>query len=105
MRPEGIRVGQAALPDSLYPVRRAVKTTTAAQRRTARLIQIEGDLGTSRLSLPGLSAPYRARSGVQSRFDRERVRITVTSRKYTRVSDEDDDERTSHFCAECGATV
>ncbi len=43
--------------------------------------------------------------GVQSRFDRDRVRITGTSRTYTRVSDEDGEPRTSHFCPECGATV
>ena len=43
--------------------------------------------------------------GVQSRFDRDQVRITGTSRTYTRVSDEDGEQRTSHFCAECGATV
>ena len=43
--------------------------------------------------------------GVQSRFDCDHVRITGTSREYTRVSDEGDEERTSHFCGECGATV
>jgi hypothetical protein len=43
--------------------------------------------------------------GVQSRFGRDQVRITGTSREYTRVSDEDDDQRTFHFCGECGATV
>jgi hypothetical protein len=43
--------------------------------------------------------------GVQSRFDRDQVRITGTSREYTRVSDEGDEQRTSHFCVECGATV
>jgi hypothetical protein len=43
--------------------------------------------------------------GVQSRFDRDEVRITGASRKYTRVSDEDGEQRTSHFCAECGVTV
>jgi hypothetical protein len=43
--------------------------------------------------------------GVQSRFDRDQVRITGASRKYTRASDEDGEQRTSHFCAECGATV
>lgn len=43
--------------------------------------------------------------GVQSRFDRDQVRITGTSREYTRVSDEGNEQRTCHFCAECGATV
>jgi hypothetical protein len=42
--------------------------------------------------------------GVQSRFDRNQVRITGTSREYTRVSDEGE-QRTFHFCPECGATV
>jgi hypothetical protein len=42
--------------------------------------------------------------GVQSRFDRDQVHITGTSREYIRASDEGE-ERTSHFCAECGATV
>ncbi|HET6869842.1 MAG TPA: GFA family protein [Solirubrobacteraceae bacterium] len=42
--------------------------------------------------------------GVQSRFDRDQVRITGTSHAYTRVSDEGE-ERTTHFCPECGATV
>jgi hypothetical protein len=43
--------------------------------------------------------------GVQSRFERDRVRITGASREYTRLSDEDADPRTFHFCGECGATV
>ena len=43
--------------------------------------------------------------GVQSRFDRDQVQITGTSRVYTRVSDEGDSQGTFHFCAECGATV
>jgi hypothetical protein len=42
--------------------------------------------------------------GVQSRFDRNQVHITGTSREYVRVSD-DGEERTMHFCGECGATV
>lgn len=42
--------------------------------------------------------------GVQSRFDRNRVHITGTSREYVRVSDEGE-QRTMHFCPECGATV
>jgi hypothetical protein len=43
--------------------------------------------------------------GAQSRFDRNQVRVTGTSREYRRVSDEGDEHRTFHFCAECGATV
>jgi hypothetical protein len=43
--------------------------------------------------------------GVQTRFDRDRVQITGTSREYTRVSDETDEPSTFHFCGECGATV
>jgi hypothetical protein len=42
--------------------------------------------------------------GVQSRFDRAQVHITGTARDYIRVSD-DGEQRTSHFCAQCGATV
>lgn len=42
--------------------------------------------------------------GVQSRFDRNQVHITGTSREYMRVSDEGE-QRTFHFCPECGATV
>ena len=42
--------------------------------------------------------------GVQSRFDRDQVRITGASHEYSRVSDEGE-ERTFHFCPECGATV
>ena len=43
--------------------------------------------------------------GVQSRFDRDQVHITGTSREYTRISDEGGGRVTFHFCAECGATV
>jgi hypothetical protein len=43
--------------------------------------------------------------GIQSRFDRGQVRITGTSRSYTRLSDEGDEQRIMHFCAECGGTV
>jgi hypothetical protein len=43
--------------------------------------------------------------GVQSRFDRDRVQITGTSRQYSRISDEGEERRTFHFCPECGATV
>lgn len=43
--------------------------------------------------------------GVQSRFERDQVRITGTARKFTRLADEDGEARTSHFCGECGATV
>jgi hypothetical protein len=42
--------------------------------------------------------------GVQSRFDRDQVQITGTSREYIRVSDEGE-QRTFHFCADCGGTV
>jgi hypothetical protein len=42
--------------------------------------------------------------GVQSRFHRNQVHVTGTSREYIRVSDEGE-QRTFHFCAECGTTV
>jgi hypothetical protein len=43
--------------------------------------------------------------GVQSRFEREQVRIEGTGKEYSRRSDEEGEERTFHFCPECGATV
>ena len=43
--------------------------------------------------------------GVQSRFARDHVHITGTSREYTRFSDEDNEPRTLHFCPECGGTL
>jgi hypothetical protein len=43
--------------------------------------------------------------GVQSRFDRDQVHITGTSREYIRISDEGGEQRTFHFCPECGGTV
>jgi len=42
--------------------------------------------------------------GVQARFDAEQVTIEGASRQYIRVSD-DGEERVSHFCPDCGATV
>jgi hypothetical protein len=42
--------------------------------------------------------------GVQARFDAGQVRIDGRHTDYVRVSDEGD-ERTFHFCPDCGATV
>jgi hypothetical protein len=43
--------------------------------------------------------------GVQARWPVESARITGESREFVRSSDDGDDERRFHFCAECGATV
>jgi hypothetical protein len=43
--------------------------------------------------------------GVQSRFDRERVRIIGRSSEFVRVSDEEERTARFHFCPDCGATV
>jgi hypothetical protein len=42
--------------------------------------------------------------GVQARFDAGQVRVDGRDTDYVRVSDEGD-ERTFHFCPDCGATV
>lgn len=42
--------------------------------------------------------------GIQARFPRDRVRIEGRSTEYVRSSD-DGEQRTFHFCPECGATV
>lgn len=42
--------------------------------------------------------------GVQARFDAGQVRVDGRDTAYVRVSDEGD-ERTFHFCPDCGATV
>ena len=42
--------------------------------------------------------------GAQARFAAENVRAEGTYKDYVRVSDEGD-ERTFHFCPECGSTV
>ena len=42
--------------------------------------------------------------GMQARFPRAQVRITGEYRDYVRISDEGE-ERTFHFCPDCGATV
>jgi len=42
--------------------------------------------------------------GVQARFDAGQVRVAGRHTDYVRVSDEGD-QRTFHFCPDCGATV
>ena len=42
--------------------------------------------------------------GAQARFAPEQVRVEGRYRDYVRVSDEGE-ERTTHFCPECGSTV
>jgi hypothetical protein len=42
--------------------------------------------------------------GIQARFTSDRVRVAGRYRDYVRTSDEGD-ERTFHFCPDCGATV
>jgi len=42
--------------------------------------------------------------GIQARFPAERIRIVGRYADYVRVSDEGE-ERTFHFCPDCGATV
>jgi hypothetical protein len=42
--------------------------------------------------------------GIQARFPADRVRIVGRSSDYVRTSDEGE-ERTFHFCPDCGATV
>jgi hypothetical protein len=42
--------------------------------------------------------------GVQARFDEAQVTVDGAHTDYVRVSD-DGEERTSHFCPDCGATV
>lgn len=43
--------------------------------------------------------------GVQARFARSETTISGESRPYTRTSDEGGEQRTFHFCPNCGATV
>jgi hypothetical protein len=42
--------------------------------------------------------------GMQARFPRDQVRIEGRSTEYIRISD-DGEERSFHFCPDCGATV
>src|SRR5436305_15053662 len=42
--------------------------------------------------------------GIQARFPADRVQIAGRSAEYVRISD-DGEERTMHFCPDCGATV
>ncbi len=42
--------------------------------------------------------------GAQARFAAENVRVEGSYKDYVRISDEGD-ERTFHFCPECGSTV
>jgi hypothetical protein len=42
---------------------------------------------------------------IQARFMSDRVHVVGRSSEYLRVSDEGDEERTFHFCPDCGATV
>ena len=42
--------------------------------------------------------------GAQARFEADKVRIEGQSKEYVRISDEGE-ERTFHFCPECGSTV
>ena len=42
--------------------------------------------------------------GMQARFPRDQVRIEGRSTEYIRISDHGD-ERSFHFCPDCGATV
>jgi hypothetical protein len=42
--------------------------------------------------------------GFQARFPRDRVEVSGESSEYRRLSDEGE-ERTYHFCPDCGATV
>jgi hypothetical protein len=43
--------------------------------------------------------------GVQARFPAEGVEVSGSHREYVRLADEDGEERTFHFCPECGGTV
>jgi hypothetical protein len=43
--------------------------------------------------------------GIQAWFIADRVQVSGRFSDYVRVSDEGDEERTFHFCPECGATV
>jgi hypothetical protein len=42
---------------------------------------------------------------IQARFMADRVQIVGSSGAFVRTSDEGDEERTFHFCPDCGATV
>jgi hypothetical protein len=42
--------------------------------------------------------------GIQARFPADRVRVAGRYADYVRISDEGE-ERTMHFCPDCGATV
>jgi hypothetical protein len=43
--------------------------------------------------------------GFQARFPADRVRIEGRSTEYVRLSDEDGQPRSFHFCPDCGSTV
>jgi hypothetical protein len=43
--------------------------------------------------------------GVQARFTTDRVRVSGRFSDYVRLADEGGEERTFHFCPDCGATV
>jgi hypothetical protein len=43
--------------------------------------------------------------GFQARFPADRVRIEGRSTEYLRLSDEDGEPRSFHFCPDCGSTV
>jgi hypothetical protein len=72
--------GQLRLEATGEPIRISVCHCLACQRRTGNAF------------------------GIQARFPSDRVRVSGRSSEYTRVSD-NGEERTFHFCPECGATV
>lgn len=43
--------------------------------------------------------------GIQARFPSNRVHVVGRYSDHVRVSDQGDQERTFHFCPDCGATV
>jgi hypothetical protein len=43
--------------------------------------------------------------GIQARFTIDQVRVVGGHSEYVRTSDDGDEDRTFHFCPDCGATV
>jgi hypothetical protein len=72
--------GQLRLEAAGDPIRTSICHCLACQRRTGSAF------------------------GIQARFPSDRVRVSGRRSDYVRVSD-DGEERTFHFCPDCGATV
>jgi hypothetical protein len=84
----------------------AMATRAAACSCGQLRLEAEGD--PIRISICHCLACQRRTGSVfsmQARYTADHVNVVGRSSDYVRVSDEGDEERTFHFCPDCGATV